>query len=193
MDHQNLEYWQKSQTFNHWHARWHLTLANFNFQIHYRPGKQSGKPDALSRRADHLDIPPSPQIMLSPDLFVKVALDSEAALQKEIEKNLDSDTSIAEILYFLENDNTTAPPSIKKGFKDYDMEAGLLFYWGRIFVPDNDDIKRKLIQLFHDSPAAGHPGQQRTLELVSRRYYWPGIRSTVYKFVDTCEACQRSR
>jgi hypothetical protein len=47
-DHRNLEYWQESRTFNRRHARWHLLLANYNFRIHYRPGKQSGKPDALS-------------------------------------------------------------------------------------------------------------------------------------------------
>ncbi|KAF8759706.1 hypothetical protein RHS01_02083 [Rhizoctonia solani] len=48
-DHQNLEYWKESRTFNRRHARWHLLLAGYNFQIVYRPGKQSGKPDALSR------------------------------------------------------------------------------------------------------------------------------------------------
>jgi hypothetical protein len=47
-DHRNLEYWQESRTFNRWHARWHLLLANYNFRINYCPGKQSGKPDALS-------------------------------------------------------------------------------------------------------------------------------------------------
>ncbi|CEL54631.1 hypothetical protein RSOLAG1IB_11721 [Rhizoctonia solani AG-1 IB] len=60
-DHRNLEYWKESRTFNRRHARWHLLLAGFHFQIMYRPGKQSTKPDALSRRADHLDVPPADQ------------------------------------------------------------------------------------------------------------------------------------
>ncbi|CCO37731.1 Retrotransposable element Tf2 155 kDa protein type 2 [Rhizoctonia solani AG-1 IB] len=47
-NHRNLEYWQESRTFNQRHAQWHLLLADFNFQIVYRPGKQLGKPDALS-------------------------------------------------------------------------------------------------------------------------------------------------
>jgi hypothetical protein len=51
---------------------------------------------------------------------------------------------------------------------DYSMEAGLLFYQGRIVVPDNEDLRRDLIAAFHDSPIAGHLGQQRTLELISR-------------------------
>ena len=34
-------------------AWWSLILACFDFAMHHRPGKTMGKPDALSRRADH--------------------------------------------------------------------------------------------------------------------------------------------
>ncbi|QRW21776.1 Retrotransposable element Tf2 protein [Rhizoctonia solani] len=47
-NHRNLEYWKESRTFNRCHTQWHLLLAGYNFQIVYCPGKQSGKPDALS-------------------------------------------------------------------------------------------------------------------------------------------------
>jgi hypothetical protein len=57
-------------------------------------------------------------------------------------------------------------------------------------VPDNEDLKRDLIAAFHNSPIAGHPGQQRTLELISRRYYWPGMRAQILQYVETCETCQ---
>jgi hypothetical protein len=71
------------------------------------------------------------------------------------------------------------------------MEAGLLFYQGRIVVPDNEELRRNLIATFHDSPIAGHSGQQRTLELVSQRYYWPGMRAKIFQYIETCETCQR--
>jgi hypothetical protein len=71
------------------------------------------------------------------------------------------------------------------------MEAGLLFYQGRIVVPDNEDLKRDLIAAFNNSPIAGHPGQQWTLELRSRRYYWPGMRAKIFQYDETCETCQR--
>jgi hypothetical protein len=189
-DHRNLEYWQGSRTFNRRHARWHLLLANYNFRIHYRPGKQSGKPDALSRRPDHLDLAPEPQIMLPKEIFASIATEPEEELQARIEKLLNQDESLEEILEFLQN-GSNAPAYIRKGFKDYQMEAGLLFYQGKIVVPDNEDLKRDLISAFHDSPIAGHPGQQQTLELVSRRYYWPGMRAKIFHYVETCETCQR--
>ncbi|QRW18193.1 Retrotransposable element Tf2 protein [Rhizoctonia solani] len=192
-DHRNLEYWKESRTFNRRHARWHLLLAGYNFQIVYRPGKQSGKPDALSRRADHADIPPADQTMLPDPVFANVALVlPEKELQRRIESSLDQDKSLEEILQFLQNESK-APPSIKRAFKDYEMEAGLLFYQGRIVVPDVGTLRTDLLNIFHDSPLAGHPGRQRTLELVSRTYYWPGIRADTYWHVDSCETCQRIR
>ncbi|CEL53421.1 Retrotransposable element Tf2 155 kDa protein type 1 OS=Schizosaccharomyces pombe (strain 972 / ATCC 24843) GN=Tf2-1 PE=4 SV=1 [Rhizoctonia solani AG-1 IB] len=192
-DHRNLEYWKESRTFNRRHARWHLLLAGFHFQIMYRPGKQSTKPDALSRRADHLDVPPADQSMLPESVFANVALIlPEKEIQARIEKSLDQDESLSEILDHLRN-RSTAPASIKRAFKDYEMEAGLLFYQGRILVPDAGDLREDLLRVYHDSPMAGHPGRQRTLELLSRAYYWPGIRADVYLHVDGCETCQRIR
>ncbi|KAF8761020.1 hypothetical protein RHS01_01184 [Rhizoctonia solani] len=192
-DHRNLEYWKESWMFNRRHARWHLLLAGYNFQIVYRPGKQSGKPDALSRRSDHANIPPEPQTMLLDPIFANVALITpKKELQRQIEASLDQDESLEEILQFLQNESK-APPSIKQAFKDYQMEAGLLFYQGRIVVPDTGTLRTDLLRIFHDSPLAGHPGRQRTLELVSRNYYWPGIRADTYWHVDSCETCQRIR
>ncbi|KAF8752947.1 hypothetical protein RHS01_07465 [Rhizoctonia solani] len=189
-NHQNLEYWKESRTFNWRHAQWHLLLAGYNFQIVYRPGKQSGKPDALSRCLDHADIPPANQTMLPDPVFANTALVTpEIEIQRQIELLLDQDKSLEEILQFLQN-KSKAPPSIKRAFKDYKMEAGLLFYQGRIVVPDVGTLRTDLLRIFHDSPLAGHPGRQQTLELVSRNYYWPGIHADTYWHVDSCKTCQ---
>ncbi|CCO36088.1 hypothetical protein RSOLAG1IB_11825 [Rhizoctonia solani AG-1 IB] len=190
-DHRNLEYWKESRTFNCRHACWHLLLSDFNFSIMYRPGKQSGKPDALSRQSDHADIPPDNQFMLLQSVFANTAtVIPEREIQHHIEASLHLDKSLDKILSHLQ-DESKAPPLVKRGFKDYEMEAGLLFYQGCILVPDVGTLRKDLLQIFHDSPLAGHPGRQRTLELLSRSYYWPGIRADVYIHVDSCETCQQ--
>jgi hypothetical protein len=38
---------------------------------------------------------------------------------------------------------------------------------------------------------AGHRGVARTLELVSRLYWWPTLRRDVNQYVRTCDTCQR--
>jgi len=52
-DHKNLEYFMTAKKLNRCQARWSLYLARFNFLLHHRPRHAMGKPDALSRRADH--------------------------------------------------------------------------------------------------------------------------------------------
>ena len=51
-DHKNLEYFMTAKKLNRRQARWSLFLSRFDFSLHHRPGKSSGKPDALSRRPD---------------------------------------------------------------------------------------------------------------------------------------------
>jgi len=52
-DHKNLEYFMTAKKLNHRQARWSLHLARFDFLLYHCPGRTMGKPDALSRRADH--------------------------------------------------------------------------------------------------------------------------------------------
>jgi len=52
-DHKNLKYFMTAKKLNRCQARWSLHLARFDFLLHHRPGRTMGKPDALSRRADH--------------------------------------------------------------------------------------------------------------------------------------------
>jgi hypothetical protein len=52
-DHTNLEYFRVAQKLNCRQARWSLYLSHFDFTLHHKPGRSMGKPDALSRRADH--------------------------------------------------------------------------------------------------------------------------------------------
>jgi hypothetical protein len=54
-------------------------------------------------------------------------------------------------------------------------------------------LKREILKLYHNSPLVGHPGQQWTLELVSRYYTWPGKKGWIKSYVESCDTCQRMR
>ncbi|GAB1527467.1 hypothetical protein RhiTH_010642 [Rhizoctonia solani] len=83
--------------------------------------------------------------MLPNPVFANVALVlPEKELQQRIESSLDQDKSLEEILQFLQNESK-APPLIKHSFKDYNMEAGLLFYQGQIVVPDVGTLRTDLL------------------------------------------------
>ena len=86
-DHKNLEYFMSAKQLNRRQARWSLYLARFDFLLHHRPGKSMGKPDALSRRADHgtgtsdnSDI-----VLLTPKLFAVRALEGLEVVGPELD------------------------------------------------------------------------------------------------------------
>jgi hypothetical protein len=49
IDHKNLEYFMTARVLNRHQAHWNMSLSRFDFVITYRPEKQQGLSDALSR------------------------------------------------------------------------------------------------------------------------------------------------
>ncbi|QRW07203.1 Retrotransposable element Tf2 protein [Ceratobasidium sp. AG-Ba] len=191
-DHRNLERWKNAETFNRRHARWHMELASFNFEFHYRPGKMSNKPDALSRRHDHEDIPNPQQIMINAERFKGFKANIEIDIISMIREGLSADKSLTTLIASTKK-KEDLPPSIRKQYDKYEWKEDLLWYEGRIVIPENKEIRLAILEMHHDNPIAGHQGQARTLELISRRYYWPAMKQQVNRFVETCEICQRSK
>jgi len=52
-DHKNLEYFMMAKKLNCCQACWSLHLARFDFLLYHHSRRTMGKPDILSRRADH--------------------------------------------------------------------------------------------------------------------------------------------
>ncbi|KAF8751562.1 hypothetical protein RHS01_08343 [Rhizoctonia solani] len=133
-----------------------------------------------------------PEVMLPAEVFANTS-EMELEIVTEIREKLKDDPSLEPIIQFLTEDADNAPPSIRKAYRDYDWEEDLLWYRGKLVVPDSEFIKERLLKEFHDSPLAGHPGQQRTLELLSRNYWWPGMKSSAKEWVECCPTCQANR
>ncbi len=60
-------------------------------------------------------------------------------------------------------------------------------------MPNNRELRRDIVKIHHDMPAAGHPGRYKTLELVSRNYWWPLMSQFINKYVEACDNCLRSK
>ena len=56
-----------------------------------------------------------------------------------------------------------------------------------------DEVKAEVLQAYHDSPLAGHPGSTKTVGLVQREYWWPTIFGDVRSYVRGCDRCQRTK
>jgi transposase InsO family protein len=69
----------------------------------------------------------------------------------------------------------------------------VLYFRGKVYVPDSLDLRRRIVSLCHDTRLAGHAGRWKTLELVSRNYWWPQMSRYVRKYVSTCDPCLRMK
>jgi len=58
-----------------------------------------------------------------------------------------------------------------------------LWHQGKIWVPNKEGIRTKLIRQHHDIQQAGHGGTAKTMELLQRKYYWPHMRNTIKQYV----------
>ena len=60
-----------------------------------------------------------------------------------------------------------------------------------IYILKNEKLRVKIIRLHHDVPVAGHRERQKTIELVTRKYWWPEVIKDVGKYVNECDIYQR--
>ena len=59
--------------------------------------------------------------------------------------------------------------------KDLEIIDNLLYYKNRLYIPNSNTIHTWIAQSEHDSKIAGHFGQEKTIELISRNFFWPKI------------------
>ena len=72
-------------------------------------------------------------------------------------------------------------------------DGGLWMKDKAIVVPDVTGLRRSIIHELHCSPYAGHSGMNKTVQLVSRYFYWPNMRQDINPYVRGCELCQRNK
>ena len=220
-DHRSLEYFMTTKELNRRQARWSEFLSQFQFKIIYRPGKQGTKPDALTRthdaRPDHKGDPRKKhqhQVLLKPQNLDNGVLPQEALsttvklakllieapdfdLQTQVKAAMDQDILVKEVIECLQqgkqrlSSQTTKAWHISLSDCNFDQDTGRLFRKGKLWVPNDDILRLTLIEAHHTSVSAGHPGRERTLELISRAYYWPRMNSDIQRYVQNCQVCRR--
>src|SRR6266581_7968739 len=161
-------------------------LSTFDYEIIPKPGKIN-KADALSWRPDYKEgiaFDNAERILLTPDKFRIQALQTtaipiptntelKAAIQEAIQSDRLAGQLLKEILL-------SGPRSITKGLQEWNYENGLILHKGLVYVPKNDNLKRRVVQQFHDN-ITGHPGEWKTLELITKEY------------IKGCATCQTTK
>ena len=60
-------------------------------------------------------------------------------------------------------------------------------------MPDDGELKRRIIQELHSTPYSAHPGIQRTIGRVRKSFYWKGMLGDIRQTVENCPVCQMEK
>ncbi|MBW0488568.1 hypothetical protein O181_028283 [Austropuccinia psidii MF-1] len=107
-------------------------------------------------------------------------------LVDQIQKAVWQDKDYKEILKKLERVESVSDYTV-------DPQAKLLFLKDRVVIPRNHELQLDILQKHHDSPLAGHPGQEKTLKLIKRDIYWDGMNQIIKDYVSSCQKCSRNK
>jgi transposase InsO family protein len=54
-------------------------------------------------------------------------------------------------------------------------------------------FRKRLMKQFHDLPARGHQGPDRTYQAMKYYFFWPNMRLEIFNFIERCFLCQKHK
>ena len=155
-----------------------------------------GRADSLSRRVDWakgVERDNKNQVMLKEEWLEVRAIEQlikgpEEEIVKRIKKARNKNE---EVIKVVEEMKKVGVKMLRE--EEWQIEEGLVLKEGRVYVPKDEKLRVEIIRLHYDIPIAGHGGQWKTVELVTRNYWWPEVTKEVKQYVEGCDQCQRMK
>ena len=158
-DHKSLKYIFTQKELNLRQRRWLELIKDYDMKLHYHPGKANVVADALSRKsyANTLESKGLPKelakdimelrLEIVPRRFI-ATMEVQSTLLDKIREAQKDDEEIAEIKEKMGKGKA-------KGFREDEHDT--LWFEDRVYVPNNQEIRKLILQEAHDSPYSIHP------------------------------------
>ena len=72
-----------------------------------------------------------------------------------------------------------------------EIRDGLLYRKNMLWVPRK--LVQEILESKHDTKIAGHMGQEKTIELFRRNFWWPKMNERIIDFVQSCINCRQNK
>ena len=151
----------KAQKLNQRQARWSLYLSRFDFALKHVAGKSMGRADSLSRRVDwaeRVERDNENQVMLKKEwLEIRAMKQLVKGLGEEIVKKIkearDKDEEVIKVVKEMKKVEVKMLRN-----EEWQVEEELVLKEVRVYIPKDEKLRVKIIQLHHDTPIVGHGG-----------------------------------
>jgi len=151
-----------------------------------------GKADGLSRRLDWkvgVERDNENQVFIKDNWIhsiQEVVIEGpEVEILEKIKKARSKDEEVVRIVEEMKKAEVKAIQG-----EEWKMEGELVLKEGKMYVLKDEELRAEIIWLHHDVPMAGHGGKWKTVELVTRNYWWPEVTREVGRYVEGCDLCQ---
>ncbi|GBG63210.1 hypothetical protein CBR_g36978 [Chara braunii] len=171
-----LVFYKTQDTVNSTIARWMAFINQFDFFPDRIPGKSNHFADALSRRPDHCTA-----------VYSTFEIDDD--LRNNFIRGYQADPEFCD-----KYANCSSPNPAPSHYR---IQEGYLHVHTRgkdlLCVPSDPHLRTRLLGEFHDAPATGHFGVNRTIGRLRQRFWWPGLLGDVTRYCESCEVCRRCK
>jgi Integrase zinc binding domain/RNase H-like domain found in reverse transcriptase len=190
-DHANLTHWKVPRKVNRRVARWFGELQEYNLVIQHVPGKLHTAADMLSRpptddkgEQDNNDL-----ILLPEEMFIRSQTDATPE-----EECYDLEQEVAQAQQRQEEEMKRWKDAHQLDLSRHESTQSPRWFRGhQIVVPSEMDLRRKIINHYHNMPTAGHPGRDETIQATKRQYWWPSMNRWIEDYVKGCAPCQQNK
>ena len=176
--------------------RWMEFLEDYDFTLHYHPGKANVVVDALSRKSrgalaciasrEWRMLETVGQFRLQYREQAQSTLGSLVATPSLLSRVIESQGQDAEIVFIRD--------WVQSGTGDEGWTIhtdGSLGYRGRVVVPQLTDLREEILREFHCSRFVVHLSGTKMYQDLRLQYYWSGMKRHVGDFVRRCLTCQQ--
>ncbi|WVZ97615.1 hypothetical protein U9M48_043134 [Paspalum notatum var. saurae] len=70
-------------------------------------------------------------------------------------------------------------------------DQGILWFKGRLVVPRDMELRKKILDEAHTSMFTMHPGSNKMYQDLKQKFWWTRMKREIAKYVSECDVCQR--
>ncbi|VVA39016.1 PREDICTED: retrotransposon, partial [Prunus dulcis] len=170
-DHKSLKYLFTQKELNLRQRRWLELIKDYECTIEHHLGRANVVADAFSRKSSGL-------VAYLRGRYVPLMIE----LRKlRVELGVDEQGALLATLQVESADRTHC--SVRND--------GALMVGTRLYVPNDEALKREILEEAHSSAFAMHPGSTKMYHTLREHYWWPFMKKEIAEYVRKCLICQQ--